>query len=94
MYMYRIDWPLIILCPSSLKYSWRDEILKWVSSIKKHDIQLFKTGKDKFDDTAQIFIMSYDLATRRSDEIMKRSFKSAIADEAHYLKSRDAKRCK
>ena len=38
--------------------------------------------------------MSYDLATRRSDEIMSRSFKSAIADEAHYLKSRDAKRCK
>lgn len=38
MYMYRTDWPLIILCPSSLKYSWRDEILKWVSSIKKKDI--------------------------------------------------------
>jgi SWI/SNF-related matrix-associated actin-dependent regulator 1 of chromatin subfamily A len=36
--------------------------------------------------------MSYDLATRRADELIKHGFKSVIADEAHYLKSRDAKR--
>jgi len=41
-----------------------------------------------------IFIMSYDLAAIRSDEIAERKFKAAVADEAHYMKSRDAKRSK
>lgn len=94
MHLYKIDWPLLIICPSSLKYSWRDEILKWAPSIQKTDIQLFKTGKDSFNDEAIIFIFSYDLAARRSQEIYGRKFSAAIADEAHYLKSRDAKRSK
>jgi SWI/SNF-related matrix-associated actin-dependent regulator 1 of chromatin subfamily A len=32
------------------------------------------------------------MATRRSEEILARGFQAAIADEVHYLKSRDAKR--
>lgn len=36
--------------------------------------------------------MSYDLATKRGAEIDKKNFKACIADEAHYLKSRDSKR--
>ena len=36
--------------------------------------------------------MSYDLATRRSEEIEKRRFKAIIADEAHYLKSKRSQR--
>ena len=36
--------------------------------------------------------MSYDLASRRSEEIISRNFQAVIADETHYLKSRDAKR--
>ena len=27
MYAFKLDWPLMIFCPSSLKYTWRDEIL-------------------------------------------------------------------
>jgi SNF2 family DNA or RNA helicase len=27
MYIFKMDWPLMILCPSSLKYTWRDEFL-------------------------------------------------------------------
>lgn len=33
MYIYNIDWPLLIICPSSLKFSWRDEILQWIPTI-------------------------------------------------------------
>jgi SWI/SNF-related matrix-associated actin-dependent regulator 1 of chromatin subfamily A len=53
---------------------------------------MFKTGKDVWSTDACIFILSYDLASKRSNEIEKRSFACSIADEAHYLKSRDAKR--
>ena len=38
--------------------------------------------------------MSYDLASRRSEDIAKMKFKACIADECHYLKSRDSKRSK
>jgi SWI/SNF-related matrix-associated actin-dependent regulator of chromatin subfamily A-like protein 1 len=38
--------------------------------------------------------MSYDLAMKRYEEIEMKGFKICIADEAHYLKSRDAKRSK
>jgi SWI/SNF-related matrix-associated actin-dependent regulator 1 of chromatin subfamily A len=38
--------------------------------------------------------MSYQLATKRASEIEKFSFKIVIADEAHYLKSRDSLRSK
>ena len=68
--------------------------MKWLPTINRSDIQLFKAGKDKFDDNAVIFILSYDLATRRAEELAARNFKAAIADETHYLKSRDAKRSK
>ena len=38
--------------------------------------------------------MSYDLAYKKQKEIQDRRFKTFIADESHYLKSRDAKRTK
>lgn len=38
--------------------------------------------------------MSYDLATKRCEEIESRKFKVCVADESHYLKSRDSKRSK
>lgn len=39
-----------------------------------------------------VYIMSYDLASRLKDEIEGLKFKACIADEAHYLKSKDSKR--
>lgn len=93
MQLYRKDWPLMIFCPSSIKYIWRDEIIKWLGSdILQWDIQLFKSGKDIFDNNAKIYIMSYELAATRFEEIRSKRFACTIADEAHYLKSRDTKR--
>lgn len=40
-YLYRRDWPLIVICPSSLRFNWRDEFLNWLSFLRDHDIQLF-----------------------------------------------------
>ena len=92
-YIYKKDWPLLIVAPSSLRYTWKDEITKWIPTLNgEKDIQLFKKGKDVWSSDACIFIFSYDLATKRAAEIEKRGFKVCIADEAHYLKSRDSKR--
>ena len=91
-YVYKADWPLLIIAPSTLRHTWKDEFKKWIPSMKDKDIQMFKTGKDEWSPDAFIFIMSYDLATKRQEELQQRKFKMCIADEAHYLKSRDSKR--
>ena len=94
--LFKEDWPILIICPSSLKFVWRDEILKWIPDINddKINVQIFKTSKDLFKCGVKIYIMSYDLTVKLEQKIIEKNFKFIIADEAHYLKSPDAKRTK
>ncbi len=32
-YIYKTDWPLLIITPSSLRYTWKDEIAKWITTL-------------------------------------------------------------
>ena len=94
--LYKENWPVLIICPSSLKLVWRDEILKWIPDINKDkiNIQVFKSSKDPFKNGEKFYIMSYDLTTKLEKKIIEKNFNFIIADEAHYLKSPDAKRTK
>jgi SNF2 family DNA or RNA helicase len=51
---------------------------------------LFTKGSEPFNCESLIFIMSYQLAAKRSEELQQLNFKIVIGDEAHYLKSRDS----
>lgn len=93
-YLYKTDWPLLIITPASLKFTWRDELLNWLPSLRPCDIQLFKKGTEPINLDCCVFIMSYDLAQRRHIDLEQKEFQCCIADEAHYLKSRDSKRSK
>ena len=90
-YLYRKDWPILIITPSSLRFTWRDEIMNWLPFIKEEDIQVITSSQDNFQNGCSIFIISYNVATRLAGVIDRRGFKIAIADEAHYLKSRDVR---
>ena len=94
--LYKEEWPILIICPSSLKYVWRNEILKWIPDINddKINIQIIEKSKDIFKCGVKIYIMSYDLSVKLEEKIVNKNFKFIIADEAHYLKSPDAKRTK
>ena len=97
MTIYKDDWPVLILCPSSVKFSWRDELNNWLSDIinlDKEDIQVFKSSKDKIKNGEKFYIISYDLAIRNINILIEKKFKCAIADEAHYMKNFDSKRTK
>ena len=91
--LYQKDWPVLVICPSSLKFAWRDEITMWLSEIlDKEDIQVIKHSKDVFKKNKKYYVISYDLSVRMIDKIIEKKFNYIIADEAHYLKSRTAKR--
>jgi SWI/SNF-related matrix-associated actin-dependent regulator 1 of chromatin subfamily A len=91
--VYKEDWPVLILTPSSLKYNWRDEILEWLGQIvTKKEIQIIKATKDNFKPDVKFYIVSYDLSIRIADKIEEKGFNFAICDEAHYMKNKDAKR--
>ena len=93
--LYQKDWPVLVICPSSLKFAWRDEVTQWLSDIlDKNEIQVIKHSKNEFKENIKYYIISYDLSVRMVDKIIEKKFQYIIADEAHYLKSRTAKRTK
>jgi hypothetical protein len=88
-YLFPREWPVLIITPASLKFSWRDELLQWIEYLRPDQIQVFQKSTEDFDPNACIYIMSYVIATKLSLPIQNKKFQIVICDEAHYLKSRD-----
>lgn len=88
---FKADWPLLIICPSSLKLNWSLELEKWLTpQIHPTDINIVINGKADVD--SLVNIVSYDLAVRMKDKILARNFQSIIVDECHYLKNTGTQR--
>lgn len=96
-HVYKADWPLLIVCPSSLRLNWRDELVKWLGSdVPASDIRVIMKGSDA--DTgdgemSRVTIASYELVTKLPPWQLSQ-VGVTICDESHYLKSRTAKRTK
>ena len=85
--VYRSDWPVVIICPSALRYNWKEEILKWVPKIHDMDIHLINTSLESIMNNAKFYIISYEMAAKMREKILARGIGIVIADEAHFLKS-------
>jgi SWI/SNF-related matrix-associated actin-dependent regulator 1 of chromatin subfamily A len=75
-YHYNAEWPLLIICPSSLRFTWQGEITKWLG-IETESIQIISSGKQKPE--SLIVIVSYDIAARIPKALA--GFSVVIADE-------------
>ncbi|XP_067843327.1 DNA annealing helicase and endonuclease ZRANB3 isoform X2 [Heptranchias perlo] len=96
-YLYKKDWPLLIVVPSSLKYPWIEEIEKWITELSPDDINLIETKSDVGRiPTSKITILGYGLLTTDAltlvDALSNQNFQVVIVDESHYIKSRNAAR--
>ncbi|AFZ81725.1 helicase family member protein [Theileria equi strain WA] len=90
---YSIDWPMMIVCPSSLRFQWRDQCIRWLPHLVDHgDIFLVKNGRNDIPLHAKVVIISYDLLTK--NERFRHNYRVIVIDESHYLKNRLAKRTK
>lgn len=84
---YRNDWPLLIICPAAVRYSWQEETMKWLD-VSGAEITVINSAKCAA--RTKICIVSYDLLSR----IALKPFKTVILDESHYLKNAAARRTK
>ncbi|MCL4115455.1 UNVERIFIED_CONTAM: hypothetical protein GTU68_053572 [Idotea baltica] len=82
---YRNEWPMLVVTPSSVRYSWAEAVDRWVGSVDAYEVMVVNTGKDCLEGT--VIIMSYDLLSRRAKEIKDMNFQVVIMDESHMLKN-------
>ncbi|XP_056615680.1 DNA annealing helicase and endonuclease ZRANB3 isoform X1 [Triplophysa dalaica] len=98
-YIYRQEWPLLIVVPSSLKYPWIEELEKWIPDLDPRDINLVESKTDTMSiGTSKITILGYGLLTTDArtlvEALNKQRFAVVLVDESHYMKSRNAARSK
>lgn len=89
---YRHEWPLLVVCPSSVRYNWKQELLSWLNDLNDTDINVIMSGSNKIDTNYAVTIMSYDLCVRMDSQLRTTEFNIIIADESHYVKSATARR--
>ena len=92
-YLYREDWPVLIVCPGSMKYLWKGEIQTWLG-FKDHRINILNSSRQKISEEAYFYIISYDLVSHILKKLKKMKFNFVILDEAHCIKNRDTIRAK
>ena len=88
---YRGDWPVLVVCPATLRTNWQNEINKWLDETNVQTI--FHAADNVSLPTPHFVVISYDLCLRL-DEHLRDRFRIIICDEAHQLKNKDSQRSK
>ena len=99
--LYKEEWPVLIICPSSARYLWQSELIAILGEGKvegfsardisvvestSHTLQTWDGRPYKF------LIASYNLMSRMAHNISTIVWGVVIADESHYLKTLAARR--
>jgi len=103
MAQYTEEWPVLVICPSSLRWVWKEQVQEWLPDIVDEDeIQVVKKGSDSFLPDVKFWIISYGLVASGAKG-QKTKFQlrpdgspheAVIADESHNIKEWSAERTK
>ncbi|NXS56652.1 SMAL1 protein, partial [Brachypteracias leptosomus] len=89
---YRKEWPLLVVTPSSVRFTWAEAFHRWLPSLSPGSTNVIVTGKDNL--TASLInIISFDLLSKM-DKQLKSTFQVVIIDESHFLKNMKTARCR
>ena len=97
---YANEWPLLVVCPTSMSLTWCEELERWCPFLAPGDVNLVRSHHNAELRRARVTVLTYGLVTngkerdRLLQNIASAGFRVVIADEAHYLKSKDAQRSK
>ncbi|KAL4618025.1 DNA annealing helicase and endonuclease ZRANB3-like [Arapaima gigas] len=98
-YLYKEEWPLLVVVPSSLRYPWIEEMEKWIPELSPEDINLVESKSDVTGIArCKVTVLGYGLLTSDAHGLLNaltcREYRVVLVDESHYLKSRNAARSK
>jgi len=79
--------PVLILCPASVKYNWKNEIM---ATIEGPTISVMPEGGSE----ADIVIINYDQVKKLKTDLIKRNWQVLVCDESHMLKGSKTQRVK
>ncbi|KAH1184503.1 SWI/SNF-related matrix-associated actin-dependent regulator of chromatin subfamily A-like protein 1 [Mauremys mutica] len=88
---YRKEWPLLVVTPSSVRFTWAEAFHRWLPSLSPESTNVILTGKDNLSGKL-INIISFDLLSKM-DKQLKDTFQVVIIDESHFLKNTKTARC-
>ncbi len=75
-------WPVLVVCPASLKLNWRREMEKW---LVKPCLPML--AGDWFPISADVVIINYERLPKWERAIASRKWRTLIVDEAHKVKN-------
>uniref|UniRef100_W5K754 SWI/SNF-related matrix-associated actin-dependent regulator of chromatin subfamily A-like protein 1 n=1 Tax=Astyanax mexicanus TaxID=7994 RepID=W5K754_ASTMX len=90
---YRKEWPLLIVTPSSVRFTWAEAFRRWLPSVAADRINVVVKGKDSLR-SGLVNIVSYDLLGKVDKQHLANPFGVLIMDESHFLKNIKTARCK
>lgn len=85
--------PVVVVCPASVKIGWQRQIKKFFPDMPDDDVYLCN-GRlaQAIPSNVQIAIINYDILSYWVTRLQAHRPKAVILDEAHFIKSRKAKR--
>ncbi|KAF1382463.1 hypothetical protein PFLUV_G00144040 [Perca fluviatilis] len=90
---YRSEWPLLVVAPSSVRFTWAEAFRRWLPSLSPDRINVVVKAKDNLR-SGLVNIISYDLLSRMDKQQPGNPFNVLIMDESHFLKNMKTARFK
>uniref|UniRef100_A0A914HB61 Uncharacterized protein n=1 Tax=Globodera rostochiensis TaxID=31243 RepID=A0A914HB61_GLORO len=91
---YRNEWPLLVVCPSSVKYAWVGQFKRFMPDANVYVIERQNDPLPISRNTSVAIILSYDLMVSKAKQLKSNTIYVAIFDESHLLKEQTTKRAK
>lgn len=90
---YREEWPVLVVTPSSVRFTWKEAFLRWMPSLNQDQVTVLVTGSDSVSPCHQVIITSYDLLTKKTEDLCGK-FSVVLLDESHFIKNSKTARTK
>jgi len=90
---YRQNWPVLVVCPSSLRFVWKESAYDWIDN--GLNVQCVETGKSVLDPKAELVVISYHLLAANERFLLRPDglpYEMVICDESQYIKDPKTKR--
>ncbi|KAL3090173.1 hypothetical protein niasHS_006625 [Heterodera schachtii] len=91
---YRNEWPLLIVCPSSVKYAWMGQFKRFMPDANVYVIEKQSDPLPISRNTSVAIILSYDLMVSKAKQLKSNSIYVVVFDECHLLKEQTTQRTK